>query len=212
VRADAHISVSKAEVGSGALARHAATRFDNGRTFVVAEGIGAPRTWGLTLEATLGGFERGLGASTQRGADRLEDAIFEARESLAHLGEALIERALPDAMIVGVSIDRGDLHVVSAGRGRAYLHRRGRPQRLTPRDEVDKGLLEAVTGRASVTLEPEDVVLIGSLSAFSTQAIERIAQVLAADPKTPPAILADVLTEPAARAGVGAAAIAFRVR
>lgn len=212
MRADAHISLSRAEVGAGALARHAARRLDNGRTFVVVEGIGAPRTWGLILEATLDGFARGLEGSDQRGAERLEDAFFEARESLAKLGETIIERVLPDAMIVAVSIDKGELHVLSAGKGRAYLHRRGRAQRLTPREDLDKGLLEAVTGRASTHLEPDDVVLVGSLSAFSTRSIEKLSSVLGADQKTAPAVLADVLTEPATRAGAGAAAIVLRVR
>ena len=98
------------------------------------------------------------------------------------------------------------------GTGRVYLHRGGQPQRLTPRDERDEGLLDGVAARCSSPISVGDIVLAGSATAFSVKAIAKLASVLEADPKTPPSVLASLLTEPAGHADVGAVAIALRIK
>lgn len=212
MKVDSHISRSKAKVRRGALYRHDAARLDRGRAFAVAGGLGLPRTWQLSHSAVLRGFEEGLGASARSGADRLQDAYAHARDTLTAKVNTLIERSLPDANFAGVLLEQGTLHVIATGPSRVYLHRRGKPRRLTHREEEPRGILEGTAGRTEVILEPEDVILLGSGSAFSTKAIGRIASVLDADPKTPPSVLASLLTEPAGAAGAGAAAIVLRVK
>jgi len=212
VRVDSHISLSKAKIRRGALFRHGAERLESGKAFAVAGGLGLPRTWSLSHEAVLKGFAEGLGASNRRGGDRLQDAYAAAREALAKRCNSLIERGLPDANFAGVLIDQGTLHVMATGPSRVYLHRRGKPRRLTHREEDPRGMLEGAAMRTDLVLEPDDVILVGSGSAFSSKAIAKLASVLDADPKTPASVLASLLTEPAGVAGAGAAAIVLRVK
>ncbi len=212
MKVDSHISRSKAKVGRGALHRHEAGRYESGRAFAVAGGLGLPRTWQLTHQPLLEGFGQGLEGSERRGGDKLQDAYMQARAVLAKRVNALIERSIPDASLTGVLIDQGTLHVMSTGQGRVYLHRRGKAQRLTQRDEQLEGVLEGKATRTSLELEPEDVLLVGTGSAFSSKAVAKLASVLEADARTPVAVLASLLTEPAGVAGAGAAAIVLRVR
>src|SRR5690606_25241288 len=107
--------------------------------------------------------------------------------------------------------DQGELHVVSAGPVRAYLHRKGKPQRLTPREEPTGGVLRSAVSHCSISLEPGDLVMLGSVSAFSMRAISQVVTVLQSDPKTSPSVIASVLTDPAGQAGVGAAAAVLRI-
>jgi hypothetical protein len=102
---------------------------------------------------------------------------------------------------------------MAAGAGRVYLQRSGQPKRLTSREESSSaGLLRARPSVCSTPVEPGDLVLAGSVTAFSTSSIAKAISVLASDPDTSPAVLASLLTEPAASAGVGAAAVVLRVR
>jgi hypothetical protein len=211
VRADAYISTARAEVRSGELARHVACRCDSGRAFAVSSGIGLPRTWHLTTSVVLDGFAEGLLQVRTRDMDGLTEAYEHARERLRKRCDELLEKMIPDASLTAVSIGPTDLDVLSVGPGRVYLHRSGQPQRLTPRDETETGVLRGTAAKCSVPIEPNDIVLIGSSTAFSVKSIAKLASVLEADPKTTPSVLASLLTEPAAAAGVGAAAIVFRI-
>jgi len=212
VRADAHISVSKTRVRNVNLRRHAAARYESGRCFAVATAIGSPRLWSYATGAALEGFDMGLAECNATDMPRLEAAYAGGRKRMHKRCEALLERMLPDSMLVGLLLGSTELHVVSVGTGRVYLHRDGQPQRLTPRDEHDKGLLGGVAARCSSPISPGDIVLAGSSTAFSVKAIAKLASVLAADPKTPASVLATLLTEPAGRADVGAAAVALRIK
>ena len=213
MRADAHISTTRTEVRSGLLARHVAIKLDGGRAFALATGLGMPRMWSYASTATIDGVERAFEESkAERGLPRLRSVLGAARNALAARCDQLVERALPDATLVLLSIDSGELSVMSVGSGRVYLLRKSRPRRLTARDEPAGGLLRARPCECSIALEPGDLVLAGSLTAFSTSSIARAVSVLAADPETTPAVLASLLTEPAGKAGVGAAALVLRVR
>ena len=215
------MSISRSRVREGELTRHAAARLENGRSFAVTSGLGLPRGWSYSTSAVMWGFSAGLDETKPspsasqpgviRGAQRALHVADRARRSLVDACDRLVERQAPDASLVAVLIDQGELHVVSAGPGRVYLHRAGKPQRLTPRDEVGGGLLRAHVTHCSSPLEPGDLIMAGSVSAFSMKSIAQTVSALSADPRTPPSVLANVLTEPAGQAGVGAAAIVLRV-
>jgi hypothetical protein len=213
VRTDAHISLARTRVRGGELGRHLARRLESGRVFAVSSGIGLPRTWGLSTATALDGFERGLeGSKGQSPEQRLRAGFTEARSALADACDHLVERLLPDATLVGMILDAGQLHVMSVGAGRVYIQRGGRPQRLTAREEENGGLLRSRPSICSTPVEPHDLVLAGSVTAFSMSSIARVVSVLSSDQETAASVLSSILTEPAAKAGVGAAAVALRVR
>jgi len=212
VKADAHLSVVKARVRSGEIARHAAIKLDAGRAFLVTTALGLPRMWGYVTDPVLDRFSKELESTRGKGAAaRLEAALNAARAELALRCDVLVERQLPDVTLVALLLEHGELHVLSAGPGRAYLHRRGDTHRLTPREDRPEGLLKATPAWCTMTLEPSDLVLTGSISAFSVRAVARLTTVLDADPKVTPSVVASVLTEPATKAGVGAAAVVLRI-
>lgn len=213
MRTDAHISIARADVRNGQLTRHVARRFEAGRAYAVSTGLGMPRTWGLSTSAVLAGFEKGLVESEGiSDADtRLKRSTNEARAALALVCDNLVERILPDATLVGLLLSNGQLHVICAGPGRVYLQRSGRPKRLTAREEERGGLLRARPSICSMPVEPGDLVLAGSVTAFSMSSIAKAVSVLAEDPNTPPSVLGALLTEPAQKAGVGAATVVLRI-
>ncbi len=212
MRTDAHISIAKTEVRGGHLTRHDARRYEGGRAFAVSTGLGLPRTWSLSTRHALDGFEGSLAATKgSEPSGRLQEAVSAARASVAAVCDNLVERLLPDATMVGMILAEGHLHVMSVGPGRVYLQRSGRPQRLTARDEERAGLLRARPSICSTPVHPGDLVLAGSVTAFSMSSIAKAVSVLAKQPDTPPAVLGSLLTEPAGKAGVGAAAVVLRV-
>jgi hypothetical protein len=214
MRAESHISTTRTTVREGEIARHHAVKLEGGKAFAVATGLGLPRTWPMATRAILKGFEEGLDASRGKGPHGVGRALHcaeRARVSLADECDRLVERQVPDAAFVAALLDHGELHVVSAGPIRAYLHRKGKPQRLTPREEPAGGVLRSAVSHCNLSLEPGDLVMMGSVSAFSMRAISQVVTILTADPKTSPAVIASVLTDPAGQAGVGAAAIVLRM-
>ncbi|MGE0787718.1 MAG: hypothetical protein AB7S26_18730 [Sandaracinaceae bacterium] len=212
MRTDAHISICKTDVRGGQLTRHAARRIDGGRAYGVSTGLGLPRTWSMSTEVVLDAFERGFADSKERDpGKRLQDAVGRARDALADACDGLVERLVPDATLVALSFDAGQLHVMSVGPGRVYLQRDGRPKRLTARDDERGGLLRVRPSICATPVEPGDLVLAGSITAFSMSAIAKAVSVLNEDPRTAPSILGGLLTEPAQKAGVGAAAVVLRV-
>lgn len=209
MRTEGHVSVRAAEVRGRELARHGARRCESGRAWIVGTALGMPRTWSYARDAVFDGFERGV-SGPHRGLARLEAALAAARTSLVERVNVLVEHEVPDVGVVALVLDAGELHVAVAGAGRAYVHRRGQPERLTPRDTPDAGLIDGDRQVRSLLLDPGDLVFAGSATAFSTRAIGRVVSVLEKDPRTPPSVLATLLTDPAAKAGVGAAAVVLR--
>lgn len=209
MRSDGHLSTAPSMVRNRPLQQYRALRLDNGRAWLMLGGQGVPRLWSYAMDAAARGFESGLGSS---GGTRLEAAFDHARRELIHAVGYLVERTAPDISLTGLLLQAGHLYVAHAGEGRVYLYRRGQPERLTPRDAPKGGLLVEEVARRKVLLDPGDILLAGNENAFSTQSVGRVAQVLQQDPSTPAAVLATLLTEPARKAGVGAAAIALRVR
>ena len=212
MRPESHLSLAPADVRDHPLARHGGAELEARRVFALVSAMGLPRYWPLVIRAALGGFTRAIASCTGSAAARLDEGVRGAQDALSRECDALIERMLPDASLVALLLDHDDLHAVSVGPGRVYVHRRGAPHRLTPRDDPAEGLLRGTPARCSHPIEPDDVILAGSVSAFSVRAIAKLASVLEADARTPPSVLASLLTEPAGQAGVGAVAIAMRIR
>ncbi len=212
MRTESHQSVARARVRTGELARHQIAKLEGGRAWVVLSGLGLPRLWDYGMRHTLAGYTKSLEAGRGRPApERLDAALAAARIALADACDRIVEKQVPDVVLLALLVDAGTLHVLSAGAGRVYVQRAGTPQRLTPREDPRDGVLFAAATRSSLPLEPGDLVLAGSVSAFSVRAVARLAAVLEEDPRASPEVLVSVLTEPAALAGVGAAAIALRV-
>lgn len=217
MRLESHSSLQLATVHDHALARHGVEKLDGGRAFVLTTGIGQPRTWGFTREPLLLGFSAGLVEGEAMPAkERVRHAFGVARGRLVTCCNALIEQRVPDASLAALVLLDDTAHVISAGRVRAYLWRMGEHRRLTPDNEQDpesaNGVLRAEPAHSQVALEPRDVLMLGSTTAFSPQAVAKIASVMQADPETPVSILATLMTEPAKFSGVGAAAVVVRVR
>jgi len=212
MRNDAYESIAPAEVRGHPIPRHGVGRYEGGRAFAVATGIGRPRGWSIARKHVLRGLGEGLAsAASARAGERLRVAVTAARDALIEACNALVEREVPDAGLVVLLLSSGSAHVAVVGDGRVYLQRRGHPQRLTPRDQRAEGLIEGEVVMGETVLDPNDLLLIGSASAFSEVAIRRVGGVLQSDANASPAALASLLTEPARKAGVGAAALAIRI-
>src|SRR5689334_10317562 len=136
MRTEAHVSVVKAKVRTAELARHAVSKSEAGRVVVITTAMGLPRLWSYVTPVVHEGFLAGLGGQRRETpAARLEAAVQEARTRLVRRCEGLIERQVPDVTLVALLLDHGELHVVSAGPSRAYVHRKGDARRLTPRED-----------------------------------------------------------------------------
>lgn len=212
MRTDYHISIAPAKVRDTELPRHAAMRLESGRVFAIASALSLPRLWHYTSTTALDGFAGGLQrARTTSPAARLEAGFHGARAKLAHAVDILVERQLPDANLLAVLMEKGDLFVLSAGANRVYVYRRGEAKRLTPKEEARMGLLHTTPTWCTLALEPGDLVLAGSVSSFSMRAVGHLTTVLAGEPQTPLPMLSSILNEPATEAGVGAANLVVRV-
>ncbi|MCA9575682.1 MAG: hypothetical protein R3B40_08790 [Polyangiales bacterium] len=217
MRVESHSSLQLATVHDHAIARHGLVKLGDGRAFVLTTGIGQPRTWGFTREPLVAGFEAGLEEGAQMGPkERVRHAFGAARARLVTCCNALIEQRVPDSSLAALVLLDDSAHVISVGRVRAYLWRRGEHQRLTPDNEGDPGsatgVLHGEPAHAQVALEPRDVLMLGSTTAFSPSAVAKVASVMQADAETPVSILATLMTEPAKATGAGAAAVVARVR
>lgn len=213
MRPEAHLSVAPAEVRDTPLAKHAGERLAPG-TYAIVSANGRPRLWSYANGAVLRGFARGVETGrTLEGTTLVEHAFLQARGALVEALNVLVERVIPDVSFLAVHLDHLGLHVMSVGDSRAYLHRGTKtPQRMTPREGDSNGMLDGDPTHVTIVAEPGDLVLAGSASAFSASAVGRVATALQNDPNLPPAVLAALLTEPANKAGVGAVALALRIR
>lgn len=213
MRIEAHVDVARAKLRKNTVACSVAHKLDGGRTFLVVHPMGRPRLWSLSTNAVVQGFSEALAtAPGLRGNERLRSAVAGARDRLVKRSEALIERDLPDVGLLALTVEGGELHVHSAGPCRAYLHRRRHTERVTSRDEEPGGLLVRGAFETSLWLDPGDLVLAGTLSAFSAAAVERVVSVLDRDQEASPQVVAQLLTEPAEQAGTGAAVVVLRAR
>lgn len=209
--ATSHVRLVAQDVRGRSAHRCAAKVLEGGTVTVIAHAFGLPRLWHLAANAVVEGFLSGYEHAAGHGRARVDAAVRVARETLAKRAETLVERLLPDAAFVACVLDGDVAHIVSAGPARAYLHRGTEPKRLTPRDEPREGILQAALAHSSVSLVPNDLILLGTESAFSVRAIGALSTLLAPGSNIEPARITEALTAPAVTAGVAAAAGALRV-
>lgn len=178
----------------------------------MASALGMPRLWHMGIKTSLDAFMDGLYAEENAPITaRLDAGMHNARMVLVQACQALVERIAPDVSMLALAIEDDAVHVVSVGATRAYIYRGGVPRRLTSRDDTAAGILVESPVRSRMPIEAGDIILAGSVSAFSTHAVSRITTILTADRDATPSTLASVLTEPAGKSGVGAAAVVVRL-
>ncbi|MCA9580916.1 MAG: hypothetical protein KC416_03920 [Myxococcales bacterium] len=209
--ATTHTETVPADFRGRALPRCHVATVDRGNGHVISNGMGLPRLWFRAAKAVTGGFCQGFDGSTETGRPRIEQAVESARRSLLSSSDQLIERMAPDATLVAVLLNGSNLNAIHAGRGRVYVNRDGQPKRLTERQEGPLGLLRTPPVHTTAAVSPGDLVIAGTASAFSVRSIGRLAQVLEEEPNTAPSVIAHLLTDPARRAGVGAATLVMRI-
>lgn len=180
------------------------------RDFAALGAIGRPRLWAETLSVAAAAFER-------QTASDLTSKTFAVQRQLARWAGTLLERDKPDVAVAAIRLSpseadgRIQLDLVTAGPGRVYLYRKGEPVRLSPRDEPRAGLLREKPTVAQTSLAVGDLLLMGSVSAFSVRSMAQIASTIHESPDVPMTTLVHQLVDPAKRTGVGAAAVAIRI-
>jgi hypothetical protein len=215
---DVQVSLTKARIREASLRQHAVRVFPAGEqpgageTIVLATALSAPRLWGFMLDAALAGFEEGLGRlSDGRASTRLHQAFDGAQRRVRARAEGLIERRLPDVGLLALSLEGRILHVLCLGPARAYLQRRRSIRRLSPRDDRAEGVLKAAPTWCAEETEPGDLLMAGSLTAFSEQALAPLRTQRESGFALAPRRIVEDLNKPAAAQGLGAAALAFRM-
>ena len=208
---DVHVSVTRARIGSAYLRPHEVQQLPGEQTLVLATALSSPRLWGTMLDAALEGFREGLGRPHDgRASTRLHQAFDGTQKRIRRLADSLIERRVPDVGLLALAIEGRQLHVLCLGPARAYMHRRGAIRRLSPRDDRAEGVLKAAPTWCVEELEEGDLLFAGSLSAFSEEALTALRAQLESGAPLPPRKVVEDLNKPAATAGLGAAALAFR--
>jgi hypothetical protein len=208
---DVHVAVTRARVGSGYLRQHEVQQLAEEQTLVLATALSSPRLWGTMLDAALEGFREGLSRPHDgRVSTRLHQAFDGTQKRVRLLADSLIERRVPDVGLLALAIEGRQLHVLCLGPARAYVHRRGAIRRLSPRDDRAEGVLKATPTWCVEELEEGDLLFAGSLSAFSEEALAGLRSQLESGSLLPPRKIVEDLNKPAANAGIGAAALAFR--
>jgi hypothetical protein len=208
---DVHVSITKARIGSGFLRQHEVLQLVEARTLVLATALSSPRLWGSMLDAAMDGFREGMSRPHDgRASTRLHQAFDGTQKRVRLLADSLIERRVPDVGLLALALEGDQLHVLCLGPARAYVHRRGAIRRLSPRDDRAEGVLKAAPTWCVEPLEQDDLLFAGSLSAFSEEALAGLRTQIEGGFLPPPRKIVEDLNRPAANAGIGAAAMAFR--
>jgi hypothetical protein len=213
---DVQISLTKARIREASLPQHAIRVFpasaSESETIVLATALSAPRLWGFMLDAALAGFEEGLARPNDgRASTRLHQAFDGAQKRVRARAEGMIERRLPDVGLLALALDGRILHVLCLGPARAYLQRRRSIRRLSPRDDRAEGVLKAAPTWCAEETEAGDLLMAGSLTAFSDQALGPLRTQMEGGFALPPRKVVEDLNKPAAAQGLAAAALAFRL-
>ncbi len=209
------------------LYRHSTHQFANQRGFAVTTAHSLPRLWQFSTQAAAraldSAFEPSPPSETTKHAPmnpahtpinpaQVETAMQQAQQTFANHCGTLIERQTPDCRLVALWIEGSLMHTVRVGSGRVYLKRGNeRPQRLTPREDSLGGLLEGAPFHSTTPIEPDDIILLGSSTAFSQQSVDDVGKVLSQDAQPDLGLLARLLTRPTIQNTLGGAAITLRI-
>ena len=207
---DAHTQAIEAHVRQRRLPRHAVVELDRGHGYMWAEALGPPRFWSTSLELATRTFLESFEEHRRTGDFELYKTLADIRDALTKLGGQFLEPDLLNVAITAFHFGPERLQVLTTGSGRVYLHESGRPNRLTPRDRDDRGVLHGRTVTSEHAIVPGSLVLAGSDSTFSEPTVQKIAEALEKDAQIPCAVLTSIATEtPLDRRGC--VAIAARV-
>ena len=206
-------AVTKARVRAALLRQHEVLLLEDEAIAVLATALSAPRLWGVMLDQALAGFREGLDRPHNgRASTRLHQGFDSCQKRVRCFAQSLIERRLPDVGVLALALEGSVLHVLCLGPARAYLHRRRALRRLSPKDDRPEGVLKAAPTWCAEQLEPGDLLFAGSLTALSDDSTSKLRQRLESGYLIPPRALVEDLNKPAAVAGIGAAALAFRTK
>jgi hypothetical protein len=201
-----------AAVGKTSLRQNELFTLDGGRTLVLCSAVGMPRLWGYALDAAVAGFLAGFERPHDgRASTRMAQGVEAARSALRTRVDALIERRIPDVMLLALSMHAARLDVVSVGPCRAYLRRGGDTRRLTPKDDLARGLLGGSAAFCSEQLHEGDLLLGGSRGGFVEASLAALGQLLTASPHASAQEVVATLNTPAVSARLGVATFALRL-
>jgi hypothetical protein len=202
----------RATVARGELRQCDVRVFEEGTILALASALGPPRLWGYGLDAVFEGLEEGLlRPHDGRAVTRLHQGLDAASTRLKARVEALIERRRCDVGLVAMAFERGQISILSVGPVRAYLRRSGQVRRLSQREDRADGLLKARPSFCTERVEPNDLVLGGSLAAFCDESLRNVASALAEEPDLAPQRVTELLNRSAATSGLGVSSMALRV-
>lgn len=199
-------------VAQGELRQSDVRSFADGRVLSLASALGPPRLWGYGLDAVFAGIAEGLERPHDgRLITQLHQAFEGARQRLRSQVDALVERHRCDVGLALLALDASSLHVLCAGPVRAYLRRLDTVRRLTPNDDRSEGLLKVPASAHTERVEPGDLVVAGSLTAFCDESLQRLGTALAHDHLLPPHTVIELLNASAAGSRRGVSSLALRV-
>lgn len=203
------------EVNGGKLLRHAAQKLPYRpvcQDYVVATSHGFPRCWRVCLDAAIQGYKRGLTLSKHNGMLALCEGVEHARVAMKAASNARIDVHAYNASLIGISVEDNQVHCVQVGQGRVYLCKRNEvPDRLTTRITDGQGLLRGEPLLCSKAVKEGDMLVCGTETAFTQRSVAKFVQATSNDPKVPPRTLTQLLIQPAALSGQGAAAVVLRM-
>lgn len=207
-------AVARAKVAAASLRQQDVRVLDEGCTIVLAVALGPPRLWAYLLDLALDGFEEGYDQLyDERASTRVHQGLRCAQEWLRERAGALVERRLPDAGLLALSLEGLRLHVLSAGPLRAFVHQRGAGLRTLSADaDAGAGVLRGPSSWRAEQVAPGDLVFAGSRSACSERSVQQLERELALGASPDAGQVVEMLNGPAAAQGLAAAAAAFRVQ
>jgi hypothetical protein len=204
--------VKRAKIAGGELRQHDVYMLDQRRTLVMGVALGPPRLWNYLLEVALLGFVEGYEQPHDgRACTRLNQGLRAAQQRLKVRAEALIERRMPDVGLLAFGLEGPQVHVVSAGPLRVYLHQQRGSRRLGPDTESAAGVLKGVSSWSSERVRPGDLLFAGSLTACSPSAVAELDSALASEHAPAPHEIVTLLNRTPAANGTAALAVAMRV-
>ncbi|MCS6857689.1 MAG: hypothetical protein NZM37_08260 [Sandaracinaceae bacterium] len=210
-----YLAAVPTRVRQGAITCHMVHLVDeDASVFVAFSLMGLPRFGPLILPRVLtsacNAFQSARASSLP---DRLVHVIGVMRQEMLVLCGQLIELIQPDLAVALMGIDsEGMMHVLSTGPCRVYVFHQKVPERLTPREGNERGIVGGgKISHCTKGLELPSIVFGGSDIAFSSAAVESVGCLLEQRASPSPQELVGLLLEPAMKAGVGGAAFALRI-
>lgn len=192
---DAHVHIVPAKVRRQRIPRHAAVELDRGRGWMWAEALGPPRLWGLALRTATHTFASSFDARVKLGQYDLATALAPTRHELETLGAGFLGSNPLNVTVAAFHLGPEGMKTLTTGNGRVYIHMRGHPTRVSQRGKDDQGLLYGRTVSNEHPIRPGSLILAGSDSTFSEEAVSKTARTLEKDPHVQCAALTSIASD-----------------